>query len=115
MAFLAAEPSLSSYQSRGTFSTPSGGSAVPMLSSARAVLCWRMDRALLQDHFTKAERHVIESEGHILRQKQLIAKLERSGHDATEAKRLLAEFQALLALHIADRDRLRAQLANPSD
>ena len=38
----------------------------------------------------QAERHVTLGEHHIARQREIIAKLERNGHDSTKAKELLA-------------------------
>jgi hypothetical protein len=38
--------------------------------------------------------------------------LARDGHDTVLIRKLLAEFEKLLALHIADRDRLIGQLAD---
>jgi hypothetical protein len=71
-----------------------------------------MNREHLITHLEQAERHVAQGEEHIVRQIELIARLEAGGHDTTEAKRLLGEFQELMAVHIAGRDRLRDQLAS---
>jgi len=68
------------------------------------------DRALLEDHLAKTERHVQEGEKYIARQIALIAKLERRGHDKTMATRLLEQFQEAMTLHIQGRDRLQAEL-----
>lgn len=70
-----------------------------------------MDRALIQDHLAMAERHVAEGEEHLDRQTALIAELERDGHDSRTARDLLGTLKESLALHIADRDRLRRELA----
>lgn len=72
-----------------------------------------MDRKQLLEHLALAERHVKQGEEHVARQIDLIARLEAGGHDTTEAKRLLGEFQELLAVHIVGRDRLLEQLAPP--
>ena len=69
-----------------------------------------MDRALTEDHLAQAERHVADGHRHVAHQRELVANLERDGHDAVQARSLLAQFESLLALHIADRDRLRSEL-----
>jgi hypothetical protein len=70
----------------------------------------RMDRALWEKHLAQAERHVLESEEHAARQRDLIAELERDGHNTTQARQLLDILQDLLTMHIAHRDRLRQEL-----
>ena len=47
---------------------------------------------------------------HVARQRELVAKLERDGHPTFQAVETLAQFEELLGLHIADRDRLRREL-----
>ncbi len=69
-----------------------------------------MDRALLKRHLAQTERYITEGERHIADQRDLIAKLERDGHDTVHARRLLTQFEELQALHIAARERLQAQL-----
>jgi hypothetical protein len=69
-----------------------------------------MDKALLEQHLAIAQRHVVQGESIIARQRQILVDLERGGHDTAEARRLLAQFLELQALHVADRDRLRGEL-----
>ena len=69
-----------------------------------------MGRAMLE-HLAQAERHVAEGEDRIVRQRQIIADFARSGHDLKVAKELLAQFEDMQTSAIADRDRLRAELA----
>jgi hypothetical protein len=45
-----------------------------------------MDRAQRLRDLEKAERHVVEGEGQIAKQEQIVAELDRDGHDTTEAK-----------------------------
>jgi hypothetical protein len=71
-----------------------------------------MDRAMIKRHLAQAERHVLEGERHVARQRQIAASLVEHEVSARLARDLLAQFEKLLALHVADRDRLRAQLAN---
>lgn len=73
-----------------------------------------MDKAILQDHLAHADRHVLEGNGHIARQREIVATLEREGHDTVAARALLAQFEELQAMHIADRDRLLRELGNGS-
>lgn len=70
-----------------------------------------MDRALIHDRLAMAERHVAQGKEHIERQTALIAELDRDGHDSRTARDLLGTLKESLALHIADRDRLRHELA----
>jgi hypothetical protein len=46
-----------------------------------------------------------------VRQRAIVTELGRAGHDKHEAKVLLAEFERLLRMQIAIRERLRVQLA----
>jgi hypothetical protein len=43
-------------------------------------------------------------------QRELVAQLEREGHDPAEAKQLLEQFEEVLTIHVADRDRLLGEL-----
>jgi arginine repressor len=74
------------------------------------VLSYFMNRELLERSLAQAERHVIQGERHVAHQQDLVAKLERDGHDTSQAIQLLRQFQELQALHIADHDRLRKLL-----
>jgi hypothetical protein len=75
-----------------------------------------MDRAILEQHLALAERHVTQGERHVARQRELVAKLVQGGHDTmeAEARLLLATFEELQGCFVADRDRLRAELARGS-
>lgn len=68
---------------------------------------------MLKDHLAQACRHVQQGERHITRQREIVAELERDGHDTQSAKELLGQFEALQAMHIADRERIIEELANP--
>ncbi len=59
-----------------------------------------------------AEEHVALGALHIARQKQIIAEFEACGRDSTSARELLATFEDSQGMHIADRDRLRKELAD---
>jgi hypothetical protein len=80
-------------------------------SRARSVRGEVMDRVSLQKYLAQAERHVMEVEGHLARQRLLIHKLEQhQGRGARAARLFLRSLEAMQALHVADRDRVRAQL-----
>ena len=69
-----------------------------------------MDKALIRDHLALAERHVSQGYRHVAHQKQIICDLENGGHDTTTARSLLGNFEDVLRMHIADRDRLKKEL-----
>ena len=69
-----------------------------------------VDRKHLQEHLAQAERHVAQGEQHVARQEELVRELERDGHDTAAARKLLAQFGEMLALHRADRDRILKEL-----
>ena len=52
------------------------------------------------------QRHVREGEGHVARQRELVAELRERGDPAEMAVALLAEFEDLLGLHRAHLSRL---------
>jgi len=72
-----------------------------------------MDREMLQNELEMAERHVLEGEHHVARQREIVAELARDGHNTSKAAILLRTFEDLQAIHVADRDRLRKELAAP--
>lgn len=73
-----------------------------------------MDRTLLTELLAESDRHVAQGERHIARQHQLIAELERDGHDTTSAIEFLSTLEQTQAMHIAHRDRIRAELGAAS-
>lgn len=74
-----------------------------------------MNNAMVRDHLELARRHVAQSEACVSRQREIVAELERDGHDSAQARQLLTLFEDLQRLHVADRDRLEKQLAKSSD
>jgi hypothetical protein len=58
----------------------------------------------------QVEWHIVEAEKRVARQREIVAELERDGHRATAARGLLAAFERLLAMYLADRQRLRREL-----
>jgi PAS domain S-box-containing protein len=73
-----------------------------------------MDHATILAHLSAARGHVRTGERNIARQRKLVAELEPDSHISPDAKRLLAQFEELQKLHIADRDRLEVELAEIS-
>jgi len=71
------------------------------------------DRASIERFLARAEAHVVQGEKHVARQKEIIAGLERDGHEdaSRTARELLATFEMTQEAHVGDRDRLRAELA----
>jgi hypothetical protein len=57
-----------------------------------------------------AERCVREGERRLDRERALLEKLERGGHETSYARALLRQMEEAQALCIADRDRIRAEL-----
>jgi hypothetical protein len=70
-----------------------------------------MNRATLLDNLAIALRRVAEGKLHIAQQHESIGALERLGLDTSAAKAALLKFEELQAVHAADRDRLRKELA----
>lgn len=74
----------------------------------------RMDRKLEQQHLQEAERHVAEGREHINKQRQIIAELERDGHDTSTARELLETLEQSQRMHEEHRAHIKAELAgNP--
>jgi hypothetical protein len=73
-----------------------------------------MDPAALQRHLANAERHIIQGRASVLRQQEVIERLESAGGGRSEtasiARAFLNEMERRLEIHLADRDRLRDQL-----
>jgi hypothetical protein len=71
-----------------------------------------MDKAMILEHLALAERHIAQGRRTIAHQKQIILDLKNGGHDTTMARSLLASFKDIQKMHIADRDRLKKELAD---
>jgi hypothetical protein len=70
-----------------------------------------LDREMIMEHLSTADRHVAEGEMHVERQRILVENLARDRHDTKQAEALLKQFEEVLALHMQDRDRLLKELA----
>jgi hypothetical protein len=68
---------------------------------------------MLKRHLDLAERHVLDGQEHIARQREIVAQLEHRHRESTTLKiacELLMEMEDAQRLHMADRDGLRALL-----
>jgi hypothetical protein len=65
-----------------------------------------MDKAMVLGHLEQARRHVAEGEKRVASQCELVTELERDGHDSSQARQLLREFEEVQRLHLEHRDRL---------
>ena len=75
-----------------------------------------MDKAeMIRALLAQAEGHVAQGEIHLIQQREIIIKLDAHGCDSKPARELLMRFIELQALHVADRDRLRAELEQLTD
>jgi hypothetical protein len=72
-------------------------------------------RAITERHLAQAERHVREGEQRLEHQRAIIDERRRDGHDVELSEQLLAEMEESQRLHVAERDRLRAELAAPAE
>jgi uncharacterized protein (UPF0335 family) len=71
-----------------------------------------VDRSLLQRHSARVEQRIAESEKIIARYKAIAAQQESAGFRTKAARELIAQFEQLLAMQIADRDRLPDKLGS---
>ena len=63
-------------------------------------------------HLEQAERHVEQGRQNLRKQCEIIERLERDGHDCSRATKLLHLLEQTQIMHLADRDRIREQLAH---
>ena len=70
-----------------------------------------MDRQRILVQLAAACRLITQGERHIVEQRQLVAEMERDGHDSSILKNALEQFEKLHAQQIAERDRLENELA----
>jgi hypothetical protein len=70
-------------------------------------------RAKLEQRLTVAEAHIVSSEGHLARQREILKNLESKGlgESAAMAKQLLNLFVEVVRLHTRGRDRVINGLA----
>lgn len=68
------------------------------------------DRVALEQRLANTEGYMAMSRRHVASQRTFAAELLRDGHDASQALALLARFEELERLHVADRTRLCEEL-----
>jgi hypothetical protein len=73
-----------------------------------------MDLGAILDQLVFALRRISEGERIIARQHEIITSLERTGLDTLETKAVLRQFEELLGMLFADRNRLRNELVASS-
>jgi hypothetical protein len=78
----------------------------------RDLLTWCMDRAMLEAALEATERHLAEAGRQVANQRERVAQLEREGRDNTLPTELLKQWEEALAMHLADRDRIRKELGD---
>lgn len=66
---------------------------------------------VIREHLAQAEAAVALGQKHVIRQTELIAELDRRGHDTMQARDTLRVFSESLVLHEEDRERLLAELS----
>jgi hypothetical protein len=71
-----------------------------------------IDRELARRHLELANKHVAEGQKRVEAQLALVVKLGRDGHDTSQAKALLRQFEETLALQIQTRDRIVQELGD---
>jgi hypothetical protein len=69
-----------------------------------------MDRETLGQHLEWAEGQVAQAARFVAKHRMLVATLERNGGDTAEAKRLLAQLELCLKVHIAEWSKLKIEL-----
>lgn len=69
-----------------------------------------MESLILQQYAAEADRLLAQRCRQVADQHEIVTNLECAGRNSQEARKLLREFEACLALQAADRDRLHRQL-----
>ncbi len=64
----------------------------------------------LNDRLAQVERHIALEWTHVERQGAIVTQLEAGGHDTAGARNLLQQVVGILAVHVADRDRILGEL-----
>jgi hypothetical protein len=65
---------------------------------------------MLAERLVQAECDIVLGESHLAHQRGLVAERWRQGLNVSEAIERLKQFEELQAMHVAERDRLRAKL-----
>jgi hypothetical protein len=67
-------------------------------------------RAMYEDHLAKANAALTEGEGHLMKQRAIVAQLTADGHDVSEATALLNTLIQTEAMHEQHRKTILAEL-----
>ena len=67
------------------------------------------EESMIETTLEMVRRHVAEGHAHVERQKEIIAMLDRDGHDTVEARALLKVFEQSQAQHVAHLHRLETE------
>ncbi len=70
-----------------------------------------MDRRTLEKQLARIERDLAAAEKAVTRQQDSIRKLQDAGQDTAEARRLLGGHHQIQLARLADRERLKKELA----
>jgi hypothetical protein len=73
-----------------------------------------MDREAILKRLADAQEQVELGEHNLTRQREIVARLDRDGFDASGARMLLLQFGEAQAVYLAERDRLRKEAQSPS-
>ena len=68
-------------------------------------------RALVEKHLAQADVFIRDIEERIAAQRRIIEEMDKESRDTKHAAAVLRLLKHSLELHVADRDRLRAELA----
>src|SRR5262245_9228434 len=83
-------------------------------SSPRRRTTGRVERVMseetLDSPLLRTEALVDQADRRVVKQRRLVARLEREGQDSLEARTLLAQLEERRNLHLAERDRLLKEL-----
>jgi hypothetical protein len=69
-----------------------------------------MSEETLDSPLLRTEALVDQADRRVVKQRRLVARLEREGQDSLEARTLLARLEERRNLHLAERDRLLKEL-----
>ena len=69
-----------------------------------------MDQEDILARLQTSEKHVVQGEVHLTRQRLLIQRMSRDGHDTQQARELLAVLEKSQAMNLAERARLLTEL-----
>jgi hypothetical protein len=74
-----------------------------------------MDQNMKLKELEQARHRVVEGERTLSCQREVVAKLEAKGYDATVARQLFASIERIQALKVNEVDRMEKELANQSN